>query len=73
MNGVVWYVWNLPAKLFDTSSTPFCRQHPSKTPTTRFWLPILPEGKNESDGEKFNKKEWFLMSGKCAMEWTYEH
>lgn len=32
----------IPAKLFDTSRTPFCRQQPSNTPTTRFWLPILP-------------------------------
>lgn len=31
-----------PAKLLDTSRTPFCRQQPSNTPTTRFWLPIFP-------------------------------
>lgn len=30
-----------PAKLFDTSRTPLFRRPPRRTPTTRFWLPIL--------------------------------
>ena len=31
----------IPAKLLETSSTPLALQQPNKTPTTRFWLPIL--------------------------------
>lgn len=30
-----------PAKLFETSKTPLFLRPPSRTPTTRFWLPIL--------------------------------